>query len=610
MSISSLDIINYIKNTIDILSTLKVDEILSKYKKGKNVNIPEDYEALLIKEEASLRQHIALENKLKLDYETLTERINNLETENNILKKQIKEQKDKYEKKIEEINKEIINLNNMKNDIQKNERKLRKKLDIKEKEIFKLQSKLNSINFNNNKNNSEYSNSVKIVKKINSNSSFCGKDDALKEYKKISNNENKSNNINLNDTNSKNKINNEEIANNEIMPKKGRNINNNKFSTINSNSIHRLNKCNSMSKINYKHNISEKDCLFNEIIMHNLENDTINVNQNKNNIINSVLSYNNNYNTNKLGQKGENLSIIKKAKNDEKQDNNININNNHKSNNINYNNKNIKDNNDNIIIGNLNNMNNMNTNNSIDTIKIDQKGNNYIKINDSKLLLITQKQTNKLKRTFSAINSHDKNNNNINESQSIHQKEKLKLKNDITPVELLNCNRNINNSILKINDNSSNRKFYLIKRTPRKNGYKNSMPNIKGMNMHKNNNCEISQFQFLSNKIENINDLNNNYKDNYSYLKINDYKRISPQNKIFGDTSNFNFNNTNIINNKIIQKEGNINNNIIIINGEIVEQNNKSEYPLISINKNNISLKRVNLKNTGTGIHELNKNKK
>ena len=138
-NISTLDIINYIKNTIDIISTLKVDEILSKYKKGKNVNIPEDYEALLVKEEASLRQHIALENKLKLDYETLTERINSLETENDILKKQINEQKDKYEKKIEEINKEILKLNNMKNDIQKNERKLRKKLDLKEKEIFKLQ---------------------------------------------------------------------------------------------------------------------------------------------------------------------------------------------------------------------------------------------------------------------------------------------------------------------------------------------------------------------------------------------------------------------------------------------------------------------------------------
>ena len=390
------------------------------------------------------------------------------------------------------------------------------------------------------------------------------------------------------------------------MNKKGRNINNNKFATINSNSIHRLNKCNSMSKIDYKHNISERDDLFNEFISHNLKNETINVN-NKNNIFNSVLPYN------KQGEKGENLSIIKKVKNDlktnNKVDNNTNINNNkdHKNNTLNHSSNNIKDNNENII-GNIN---NMNTNNSIDAIAIEQKGSNYIKINDNKLLLITQKQPNKIKRTFSAINSHDKNNN-LPEAHPTHQKDKLKLKRDITPDKLLNYNPNINNSILKINDNTSNRRFYLIKKTPRKNGngYKNSMPNIKGMNMYKNNNREINQFQFLSNKIGNDINSNNNYKDNYSHLKFNDYKRISPKNKIFGDTSNFNFNNTNIINNKIIQKEGNINNNIIIINGEIVEQNNKDEYPLISINKNNISLKRVSLKNAGIGTHELNKNKK
>ena len=105
MNISTLDIIDYIKNTIDIISTLKVDEILAKYKKGKNANIPEDYEALLIKEEASLRQHIALENKLKIDYEILTEKINCLESENNLLKNKIQEQKEKYENKIKEINK-------------------------------------------------------------------------------------------------------------------------------------------------------------------------------------------------------------------------------------------------------------------------------------------------------------------------------------------------------------------------------------------------------------------------------------------------------------------------------------------------------------------------
>ena len=82
--------------------------------------------------------------------------------------------------------------------------------------------------------------------------------------------------------------------------------------------------------------------------------------------------------------------------------------------------------------------------------------------------------------------------------------------------------------MLKINDNSTSRKYYLIKKAPRKNGYTNSMLNIKGMNIHKSNNHEINKYQFFSNKIGNS---YSNLKDNYSQLKFNDYKRISPQNK-------------------------------------------------------------------------------
>ena len=531
-----------------------------------------------------------MENKLKLDFETLHEKLNNLETENKLLKKEIKEQKEKYEKKIDEINKENINLTNMKNDIQKNERKLRKKLDIKEKEIFKLQSKLNSIN-NSNSNNGENNNNVKIAKNVTNSTSFYSKDD-----KKTKNNENQ----NQNESETKNKIDN---INNELIGKKGRN-DLNKFETINanlnSNSIHKLNKCNSMSKINYNHNMFERDNLFNDINQNILENNRIYTNKH-NNIINNISAYNNN--SSNVNINGENISIIRKIKNDINPNNdklkNINDESNkkeHKNNNLNHSAINIKENNEYNIIGNII---DVNTNNSIDAFKIEQKsGNNYVKINDNKLLIINQKQPNRLKRTFSAINNHEKNNN-IYQAHQKQQKDKMKIKRDVTPDKLSNFNQIINNSILKINDNSTSRKFYLLKRTPKKNGYKNSMPNIKGMNIYKNTR-EINQFQFLSNKVGNNTNLNNNYKkDNYSNLKYNDYKRISPQNKIIGNESNFNFNNTNIINNKIIQKEGNINNNIIIINGEIVEQNNKDEYPLISINKNNISLKRLSLKNNG-----------
>lgn len=81
MCISSLDLINYIKNTINIISTLKEEEKKSKKEKDNNENISEDYESLLIKEEAAIRQHIALENKLKLEYEIMSEKINSLEME-------------------------------------------------------------------------------------------------------------------------------------------------------------------------------------------------------------------------------------------------------------------------------------------------------------------------------------------------------------------------------------------------------------------------------------------------------------------------------------------------------------------------------------------------
>ena len=591
MCISSLDLINYIKNTINIISSLKEEEKKSKNEKDKNENISEDYESLLIKEEAAIRQHIALENKLKLEYEIMSEKINSLEMENELLKVKIKKQIKAYENKIEEINKEIANLTNMKNDIQKNERKLRKKLDLKEKEIFQLQLKLNSIN--NNINNVIYSNSSnmnKVNSNSNLNSSFYGRDDCLKDYKKIQNNEINSNNNSIDKIN----INN---SNNEIISNKGRNKN---FSSIDSNSGNHIYKNNSMSKINNISNILfEKDAFLNE---NNVDYDLMNSTDKRNkNIVNGLTQYNKNYKNHYIND--ENISTIKKIK--EHPNNNININNNDKYK-INLNNTNDNNNkydNDNIIMGNSNYGNNIN--NSIDST--------YKKLNNKKLLLITQNKINKIKRTHSAINIK----NNFNHLNNIHhtlmhiQKEKLKNKRDITPDKASNGNQNLSNSILKLNNNSKNGKYYLIKKSPRNISYKNSMPNIKGIDSHYKDNREINKFQYLSNKIGSNTNLNNNNKiSSHSNLKANKCKKISSQDRIANDDNNsFNFNNTNIINNKIIQKEGNINNNIIIINGEIVKQNNnKDEYPLISINKNNISLKKVSFKNSG--LHDFSKIKK
>jgi hypothetical protein len=571
---------------------------LAKYKKEKNANISEDYESLLIKEEASLRQHIALENKFKLDYEILNEKINSLETENNLLKNRNKEQMIFYESKIEELNKQIIDITNLKSDIQNNERKLRKKLDLKEKEIFQLQTKLNSLNYNNGAN----SNNVKIMKHINYNSSFCGKDNTFKEYKKIKKKEKFSNN------NISIVKNNRESENNEKTTKRGRNKN---VTSLNSNSSsvhHNINKYNSISKINNVPNFFEQD--YNAIENNYPDNETIIATYNKNYIFNNLFPFNGNANNE------ENISNIQKNNNKDNIENeNQNNNNknslisNYKDNTLNYsaNNNKKEDKNTNINKGNPN---IININNSIDLIRCEQKSNNYRKINENKLLLFAQNKSNKLKRTFSAIRSEKRKNkinfNSLNSNNQVNQnnkKEKMKLKRDITPDKL---NYIISNNTLKINENTNKKILYLLKKTPKKDGYKNSMPNIKGINVQKNNNRENNNFQFLSNKMNSNNSLNGNYKGaSYSQIKINDYKKISPRNKICNDETNYNFNNTNIINNKIIQKEGDINNNIIIINGELSDlNNNKDEYPLISINKNNISLKRVSLKNTGRNYNK------
>jgi hypothetical protein len=344
----------------------------------------------------------------------------------------------------------------------------------------------------------------------------------------------------------------------------------------------------------------EKESLLNE---NNIDYDIMNsTEKRKKNIAIGLTQFNKNYNNHYIND--GNISSIKKIK-ENPSNNNINNNDNYK------NNLNNSNDNNNIIMGNFNYGNNIN--NSIDIIKVEQKDSNYRKLNNKKLLLITQNKNNKIKRTHSAINIK----NNFNHLNNIHhtllhiQKEKLKNKRDITPEKASNGNQNLSNSILKLNDNSKNGKLYLFKKSPRNISYKNSMPNIKGIDAHHKNNREINKFQYLTNKIGSNRNLNSKYKISFhSNLKANESKKLSPQDRIISDDNNsFNFNNTNFINNKFIQKEGNINNNIFIINGELVKQNNnKDEYPLISINKNNISLKKVSFKNSG--LHDFSKIKK
>ena len=83
--ISLLDIVEYVKNSIDVLVSLKVEETIDEYKSKKNENAASDYETLLQKEEAAIRQHISYEHEIKIEYEKLLEKIEVMDLENKLM---------------------------------------------------------------------------------------------------------------------------------------------------------------------------------------------------------------------------------------------------------------------------------------------------------------------------------------------------------------------------------------------------------------------------------------------------------------------------------------------------------------------------------------------
>ena len=62
---------------------------MDDYKSKKNANAAEDYETLLQKEEATIRQHISYEHEMKIEYEKSVEKIEIMELENKLLLYQV-----------------------------------------------------------------------------------------------------------------------------------------------------------------------------------------------------------------------------------------------------------------------------------------------------------------------------------------------------------------------------------------------------------------------------------------------------------------------------------------------------------------------------------------
>ena len=87
--ISLLDIVEYVKNSIDVIVSLKVEETIDDYKSKKNENAASDYETLLQKEESAIRQHISYEHQIKIEDEKLLEKIELMDIENKLLLYQV-----------------------------------------------------------------------------------------------------------------------------------------------------------------------------------------------------------------------------------------------------------------------------------------------------------------------------------------------------------------------------------------------------------------------------------------------------------------------------------------------------------------------------------------
>ena len=63
--------------------------MVDEYKSNINDNMATDYETLLQKQEAALRQHISYEHQMKIEYEKTVERLELAELENKLLQYQI-----------------------------------------------------------------------------------------------------------------------------------------------------------------------------------------------------------------------------------------------------------------------------------------------------------------------------------------------------------------------------------------------------------------------------------------------------------------------------------------------------------------------------------------
>jgi hypothetical protein len=83
------ELIDYIKNSIDIIISIKLNEAFENNKQDNNLNPSREYEILLQKEEKNNREHISVEHQLRIQCEKFAQELDSFEEEKAILLLQI-----------------------------------------------------------------------------------------------------------------------------------------------------------------------------------------------------------------------------------------------------------------------------------------------------------------------------------------------------------------------------------------------------------------------------------------------------------------------------------------------------------------------------------------
>ena len=83
------DLVEYIKNSIDIIISIKLNEELDIINKNNKLNSAREYEILLQKEEQNNREHIGIEHQFRIQCEKYAQELDTLEEEKIVLLIQI-----------------------------------------------------------------------------------------------------------------------------------------------------------------------------------------------------------------------------------------------------------------------------------------------------------------------------------------------------------------------------------------------------------------------------------------------------------------------------------------------------------------------------------------